>query len=72
MPVTSAPRTVRQIARKIDAQFTEQPGLRLTEPQLRRLCHLSTGECEEALDSLLEAGVLEREPTGHYRARPRR
>ena len=50
----------------IDAEFDEMPGLRLTLPQARRLWHLSSEECEEALEQLCRLGLLTQDLTGHY------
>jgi len=59
-----------QIARLIEAEFDEMPGMRLTYPQVRRLWNLSDHECTCALDRLCQLGHLARDPAGRYR-RPR-
>jgi hypothetical protein len=40
------------------AEFQEQPGLRLTLPQVQRLWSLSMRECQDTLDYLIDAGML--------------
>ena len=57
---------VANIARLIDAQFQEMPGMRLTEAQARRLWNLSQQDCAGALDHLREAGRLVRDHSGRY------
>ena len=70
MTAKSAPRTTpAQVAGRIDAQFKAQPAMRLTDAQVRRLCHLSADECRNALDELVDQGALVRDPSGHYRSR---
>jgi hypothetical protein len=71
MTLKSAPRTATQISGRIDAQFREQPALRLTDAQVQRLCHLSRDECHAALEEMVDRGALVREPSGHYRRRAR-
>jgi hypothetical protein len=57
--VSPLPRlTVEQI--RIWAQYREMPGLRLTVPQVCRLCALEPAEGIEALRALDVAGVLRR------------
>lgn len=54
------------VARLIDAEFDEMPGMRLTPAQVKRLWNLSEGECQQALDYLCEVGVLARDAVGRY------
>jgi hypothetical protein len=67
---TVSPR-VGSIARRIEAEFREMPGLRLTAPQVRRLWSLSQQDTEAALDFLSETGALIRDANGSY-LQPRR
>jgi hypothetical protein len=69
MTIKSAPRTGTPITGRIDEQFKEQPGMRLTDAQVRRLCHLSQDECRAALDEMVDRGRLVRDPSGRYRSR---
>lgn len=57
---------ITDIARVIDGEFREMPGMRLTQPQIRRLCHLSDPECEQALDYLCHSGLLTQDETGRF------
>lgn len=68
MSVTFTPLGPRvgDIARLIDAEFDEMPGMRLTPAQVRRLWGLSARECEEVLDHLCDAGTLVRDVAGRY------
>ena len=68
MPTTTE-RPPRQITGRIQSQFRDLPGMRLTEAQIQRLCHLSKDECHTALDELINRGELSRDPNGRYRAR---
>jgi hypothetical protein len=60
---------VDQIARRIDAEFDEMPGMRLTHAQVRRLWSLSERDCDEALEHLCATGHLARDSSGRYRRR---
>jgi len=54
------------IARMIEAEFDEMPGMRLTYPQVRRLWNLSDRECIFVLDHLCQLGHLARDSSGRY------
>jgi hypothetical protein len=49
------------------AEFEEQPGLRLTFPQVQRLWGLTIGECQDTLDYLIDAGMLVHGEDDRYR-----
>jgi hypothetical protein len=68
MAVTFTPLGPRvgDIARLIDAEFDEMPGMRLTTAQVRRLWNLSERECQQVLHHLCEAGFLVRDRLGRY------
>lgn len=57
---------IADIARLIEAEFREMPGMRLTESQIRRLWNLSGEVCEMVLDQMCRAGQLMRDETGQY------
>ena len=57
---------IGNIARLIDAEFQEMPGMRLSEAQARRLWNLSQQDCADALDHLCESGLLVRDHSGRY------
>ena len=46
------------VLRRVRGEFLEMPGLRLTEPQARRLWNLDQTLCETLLSSLVEAKFL--------------
>ncbi len=60
---------VTALARLIDAEFEEMPGMRLTEGQIRRLWSMTGAECQQALEYLCELGILIRDPAGRYMRR---
>jgi hypothetical protein len=54
-----------EIARRIEADYREMPGLSLTLPQAARLWQIDVGRCARALDQLVHLGIL-REVGGQY------
>lgn len=50
----------------IRGEFTEMPGLRLTDEQAARLCDVDPKECAAILRSLVDEGFLRRTPDGLY------
>lgn len=46
------------IVRRVQGEFLEMPGLRLTEPQARRLWALEPSLCSAVLTELVENGFL--------------
>ena len=52
--------------RRIKGEFLEMPGLRLTEPQARRLWGLDAACCSAVLDTLIDAGFLFRTRDGSF------
>jgi hypothetical protein len=50
----------------IDAEFSEMPGLRLTEPQIRRRWLLSEAECAAVLEYLTAARHLVEDGRGQF------
>jgi hypothetical protein len=64
---SSAPmRRVDTVLERLRAEFLEMPGLRLTEPQVRRLCGVEKPLCQRMLDSLVNARFLCRKSDGAY------
>ena len=57
---------IGKIAKLINAEFDEMPGLRLTEAQVRRLWSLSPGDSQDALDCLCASGQLAHDSSGRY------
>ena len=52
---------------RILAEFDDQPALRLTLSQARRLWDLPESECRDALAYLVRSGSLRRDANGQYR-----
>ncbi len=51
---------------RIESEYREMPGLKLTAAQASRFWHLSPDESRVMLDRLVEARVLFRTADGHY------
>jgi len=47
-----------EVLRRVKGEFLEMPGLRLTEPQARRLWGLDRDSCAALLGALVEANFL--------------
>jgi hypothetical protein len=43
---------------RIQAEFREMPGMRLTVPQAARLFNLDSATCQRALRELVQTGIL--------------
>jgi hypothetical protein len=54
------------IIRRIQCEYEEMPGLKLTEAQARRLWALNGDTCRLVLATLLERRFLKRTATGMY------
>ena len=52
--------------RRVQGEFLEMPGLRLTMPQARRLWGLDTPACEALLRALVDANFLFQTRDGAY------
>jgi hypothetical protein len=51
---------------RVQSEFLEMPGLRLTEPQVRRLSGLEPSYCADVLGVLVGAGFLVRTKDGFF------
>lgn len=51
--------TVIEALRRIESEFAEMPGLKLTAAQVNRLCNLPMDVCESALEALTRSGFLQ-------------
>ncbi len=56
----------RVLLQRIEHDYEEQPGLRLTPPQAQRLWDLDGPTCCAVLTTLVDAGVLQRTPDGRF------
>jgi len=59
--------TVIALIRRLRAEFTAMPGLRLNEEQVQRLCGISAAASASALRALVSAGFLHALEDGSYR-----
>lgn len=57
---------LRELTRRIRAEYNEMPGLRLTEPQARRIWNLDAMRCQGVLRTLVENEFLRRTPEGAF------
>ena len=60
------PAAVEHVRRRIEAEYLEMPGLKLTPKQAARLWQLDAATSTSVLDSMVEAGVLCRARDGAY------
>jgi hypothetical protein len=58
--------TTDDVLFRVQAEFLEMPGLRLTEPQARRLWGLDADRCTALLKELVEANFLFRTREGAF------
>jgi hypothetical protein len=49
---------VYEALNRIEMEYAAMPGLKLTAPQIHRLCNIPQDVCESALDVLTRAGFL--------------
>ena len=54
------------VLQRVQAEFREMPGLRLTEPQARRLWGLDADRCTELLKALVDSKFLFRTREGAF------
>jgi hypothetical protein len=52
------PRPTEDVLRRVQGEFLEMPGLRLTEAQARRLWNLDQASCAALLGALVDAKFL--------------
>jgi len=58
------------LVQRIQAEYMEMPGLKLTLPQAVRLFGVNTHESQRVLSELIACGYLRRDQNGAYRRRP--
>lgn len=63
---TSRVQPLNDIVGRVRREFLEMPGLRLTEPQARRLWTLEPSLCSAALTTLVNSGFLLQTPEGSF------
>jgi hypothetical protein len=57
---------IRETLERIQGEFRELPGLRLTQAQAERLWHLDKAVCDGLLAALVDARFLSRAPDGTF------
>jgi DNA-binding IclR family transcriptional regulator len=62
--------TPDEAANRIRLEYLEMPDLKLTLPQVRRLCDLPQDACESAVEALLSAGFLQQSGSGRFLLAP--
>jgi hypothetical protein len=55
-----------EVLRRVQGEFLEMPGLRLTQPQARRLWGLDAAMCDALLSALVDANFLFRTRDGAF------
>jgi Holliday junction resolvasome RuvABC ATP-dependent DNA helicase subunit len=58
--------TIRELTRRVQAEYAEMPGLSVTLAQARRLLATDEPTCAEVFELLIKRGVLRRTPQGRY------
>jgi hypothetical protein len=66
IPLSSQSEAVATLLRRIQSEYREMPGLKLTEAQARRLWDIDGRTCRLVLRTLLEDRFLKRTPSGTY------
>jgi len=61
-----ARREYDEVLRRVQGEFLEMPGLRLSEPQARRLWGLNAEQCAALLGALVDAKFLFRTRDGAF------
>ena len=59
-------RATEEVLRRVQSEYLEMPGLRLTEPQARRLWGLDREACAALLSELVDAKFLFRTRDGAF------
>lgn len=67
VPIRRPVATIDDLPWLITAEFTEQPGLRLTSAQVQRLWNLPARDCREILSYLTDTRQLVQDEDGQYR-----
>lgn len=62
----SSTSTTDDVLRRVQGEFLEMPGLRLTEAQARKLWNLDQASCEMLLRVLVDRGFLFRTRDGSF------
>jgi hypothetical protein len=66
LTISVQPRPLEGILRRIQGEYNEMPGLRLTIAQAQRLWGLDRAECDAVLGALVDAKFLIRNRDGTF------
>jgi hypothetical protein len=66
LTISVQPQPLEGILRRIQGEYNEMPGLRLTIAQAQRLWGLDRAECDAVLGALVDAKFLIRNRDGAY------
>ena len=66
MTISVQPQPLEGILRRIQGEYNEMPGLRLTIAQAQRLWGLDRAECDAVLGALVDAKFLIRNRDGTF------
>jgi predicted transcriptional regulator of viral defense system len=58
--------TIRHLTKRVQAEYSEMPGLSVTMPQAQRLLGIDPETCAVILRTLVVRGFLRRTPRGTY------
>jgi predicted transcriptional regulator of viral defense system len=62
----TSPTGMSALLLRVQSEYLEMPGLKLTEHQARRLWGLDRNTCRVVLATLIDQGFLKRSPNGTY------
>ena len=65
--MSAQPQPLDDVLRRVQGEFIEMPGLRLTLPQAQRLWSLDADSCRQVLEALVDARFLEPPDEGVYK-----
>jgi len=57
---------MRDLTRRVQAEYAEMPGLSVTLPQAQRLLAIDAPTCTAVFGALIKSGVLRRTPEGRF------
>ena len=58
--------TIRELTRRVRAEYAEMPGLSVTFPQAQRLLATDPDTCAAVLETLIKRRILRRTRRGRY------
>jgi hypothetical protein len=70
--LAASPHDDGELSVRINAEFGEMPGLRLTLPQAARLFNVERTQCERVLGALVKRGALASDGRAFVRLHPSR